>query len=156
MKRMNVSLVLFALLNGVSGCGPSFQAATPPGFVVLDEEYPAYDYRATTADGLVLAVREVEHEPQGDVSFWVRAIENEMRMRGGYAHLETKTVKNRQGLEGRQLWFGHDEGSKPHLYIVTLFVTPKWIYLLEAGGTKEQVDKQRTQLTWAVDNFQGG
>jgi hypothetical protein len=153
MKPIHFSLVMFAL---VSGCAPSFQAATPPGFVVLDEEYANYDYRATTADGLVLAAREIEHEPVGDVNFWVRAVENEMRMRGGYAHLETKTVKNRQGLEGRQLWFGHDEGSKPHLYMVTLFVTPKWIYLLEAGGTKEQVDKQRTQITWAVDNFQGG
>ena len=53
------------------------------------------------------------------------------------------------------LWFGHDEGQNPHLYVVTAFVTNDWIYLLEAGGTKEQVDKQRQQISWAIDNFQG-
>ena len=39
--------------------------------------------------------------------------------------------------------------------MVTAFVTDDWIYLLEAGGTKEQVDKQRQQISWAIDNFQG-
>ena len=152
MKHLYLALACVAL---TSGCGPSFTAATPPGFVELDADYDNYDYRATTADGFVLAVREVEHDPKGDLNFWVRAIENEMRGRGGYALLETKSVKSAQGLAGRQLWFGHDEGQKPHLYVVTVFVTDGWIYLLEAGGTKEQVDKQKQQLSWAVDNFQG-
>jgi len=149
----HVYLALAGLL--LAGCGPSFQAATPPGFVVLDEDYDNYGYRATSADGLVLAVREIEHDPKGDLKFWVRAIENEMRGRGGYALLETKPIKNAQGLSGQQLWFGHDEGQNPHLYMVTAFVTDDWIYLLEAGGTKEQVDKQRQQISWAIDNFQG-
>ena len=157
MKQIHRGLLLALALT--SGCGPSFKAATPPGFVELDADYDNYDYRATTADGLVLGVREVEHDPEGDLDFWVRAIENEMRTRGGYALLETKPVKNAQGLTGRQLWFGHDEGQKPHLYMVTVFVTPGswlsdgWIYLLEVGGTKEQIDKQRQQITWAVDKF---
>jgi hypothetical protein len=123
--------------------------------VELDADYDNYDYRATTADGLVIGVREVEHDPKGDLDFWVRAIENELRSRGGYALIESKPMKNAQGLSGRQLWFGHDEGQKPHLYMVTLFVTDGWIYLLEAGGTKEQVDKQRQQINWAVDKFEG-
>lgn len=148
-------LVRLLVLALTSGCGPSFKAATPPGFVELDADYDNYDYRATTADGLVLGVREVEHDPKGDLDFWVRAIENELRSRGGYALIESKPVKNVQGLSGRQLWFGHDEGQKPHLYMVTLFVTEGWIYLVEAGGTKEQVDKQRQQIRWAVDNFEG-
>ena len=151
MKHIYLTLAGLALI----GCGPSFQAATPPGFVVLDEDYGNYDYRATSADGLVLAVREIEHDPKGDLKFWVRAIENEMRGRGGYALIETKPIKNAQGLSGQQLWFGHDEGQSPHLYVVTAFVTDAWIYLLEAGGTKEQVDKQRQQISWAIDNFQG-
>lgn len=153
MRRL-LALVFLALV--LLGCGPSFQAATPPGFVNLDEEYSNYDYRATTADGLVLAVRELEHEPKGDMAFWVRAIENEMRTRGGYAHLGTQDVQTRQGLKGKQLRFGHDEGNRPHLYTVTLFVTDDHIYLLEAGGTKEQMTKHADQVNWAVDNFRAG
>lgn len=158
MKHLRPGLLLLAL---TSGCGPSFTAATPPGFVELDADYDNYDYRATTADGLVIGVREVEHDPKGDLDFWVRAIENELRSRGGYALIESNSIKNAQGLSGRQLWFGHDEGQKPHLYMVTLFVTEGswssdgWIYLLEVGGTKEQIDKQRQQIAWAVDNFEG-
>jgi len=158
MKHAHLALLVFAL---TAGCGPSFKAATPPGFVVLSDDYGNYDYRATTADGLVLSVREVEHDPEGDLDFWVRAIENEMRTRGGYAKLEAKSVKTAQGLEGRQLWFGHDEGQNPHLYMVTVFITrgswlsDGWIYLLEAGGTKEQVDKQRQQIGWAIQHFEG-
>lgn len=136
------------------GCGPSFQVATPPGFVELDEDDSSYDYRATTADGLVLSVREIEHEPKGDLGFWVRAIENELRTRGGYAHLDTVPIKNRQGLEGRQLSFGHDESHRPHLYVLNVFVTDDYIYLVEAGGSKELCDKHMDQLKWAVQNFQ--
>lgn len=152
---MTLRVRLLATLGGLVSlaCGPSFQAATPPGFVAIDQEYTAYDYRATTADGLVIAVREVEHDPMGDLEFWGRAIENEMRGRGGYALLGTKQVRTSQGLAGKQLRFGHDEGSKPHLYTVTLFITDDWIYLLEAGGTQELVEKHRQQLDWAVTNF---
>ena len=46
MKNVYLLLACLALV----GCGPSFQAATPPGFVVLDEDHDNYDYRATSAD----------------------------------------------------------------------------------------------------------
>lgn len=157
-KYLQLGLLFSAF---ATGCGPSFTAATPPGFVELDADYGNYDYRATTAEGLVIGVREIEHDPEGDLDFWVRAIENELRARGGYALLENKPLKNAQGLAGRQLWFGHDEGQKPHLYMVTLFVTEGswlsdgWIYVLEVGGTKEQLEKQRKQIDWAVDKFEG-
>jgi hypothetical protein len=151
MKNSN-AWCLVLVVGSITGCGPSFDAATPPGFVKLEEE-SRYEYRATTADGLVLAVRELPHEPKGDIDFWVRAIQNEMRARGGYAQLETKAVTNVEGLAGKQLWFGHDESSHPHLYALTVFVTEGAIYLLEVGGTKEQIERQRHDLDWAVTQF---
>lgn len=153
MRRYFTLALLAALL---AGCGPSFRAATPPGFVTLDEEDTNYDYRATTADGLVLAVREIEHDPKGDMAFWLKAIENEVRRRGGYAHLETKDVQTRQGLKGKQMRFGHDESNHPHLYVITLFVTDAHIYLLEAGGTKELMTEHADQVSWVVENFRVG
>ena len=143
-------LVLSCLLIS---CGPSFQAATPAGFVELDEQDSGYDYRATTADGLVLAVREIEHDPKGDIDFWVRAIENELRTRGGYALIDNQPIKNAQGMQGRRLRFGHDEGNRPHVYTLSVFVTDDYIYILEAGGSKELADKHAQELEWAVQNF---
>lgn len=137
-----------------SGCGPSFEMSTPAGFVELDEDYSEYDYRATSADGLVVAVREIDHDPQGHLAFWVRAIENRMRERGGYALLEKKPVKSADGVEGQQLRFGHDdEGNKPHLYYVTVFLTESKIFLVEAGGTKELMTSQAAQIDAAVSGF---
>jgi hypothetical protein len=151
--RGHFSTLLLAFAS--VACGPSFQTATPPGFVELDREDddPTYDYRATTADGLVVAVREIDHEPKGELSFWVRAIENEMRNRGGYALLDSKGVQTVQGLSGQQLRFGHDEGKEPHLYLLTVFVTDDYIYLLEAGGTKQLVEANQRQIDSAIQSF---
>ncbi|RLB47962.1 MAG: serine/threonine protein kinase [Deltaproteobacteria bacterium] len=136
------------------GCGPSFVAVTPPGFVEIENEYDSYDFRATSADGLVIAVREIEHDPQGTTEFWIQAIKNRMRDRGGYALLETVTVKSGDGIEGTQLRFGHDEeGNRPHLYYVTLFITESSILLLEAGGTKKLMTDHAAELGKAVSQF---
>jgi len=146
----------------VLGCGHSFEAATPPGFVELEDQ-ARYDYRATTADGLVIGIREIDHEPEGALDFWTRAIENQMRQRGGYALLGTRDVKSADGYTGKQLRFGHDEGNKPHLYSVTLFITRSSKFLIfgksskllviEAGGSKEQMEKNAQHIDWAIQNF---
>ena len=143
-----------ALAGWLLSCACStFQAATPPGFVELEKDEP-YDYRATTADGVVIAVRSIEHEPKGELGFWVTAIERQVREQKGYALLETRDVKNAQGLAGKQLRFGHDEGKKPHLYYVTVFVTDSRLYLLEAGGKKDLMTGRAEQLDWAVQRFE--
>src|SRR5512145_1374182 len=141
------------------GCAP--RVATPSGFVVLPDP-GSYDYRATTADGVVLAAREVDDDSEGDVEFWARAIENEMRYRGGYALIERRPVGTKGGLKGTQLRFGHDEGSEPHLYYVTvlageetswLFFSSPRLYVLEAGGTKKLMEKHASQIDWAIKEF---
>jgi hypothetical protein len=147
MKRY---LWILALLIG---CGPSFEAETPAGFVEIESE-SQYDYRAANADGLVMAARELDHEPKGEPEFWVKAIKNRMRERGGYALLEEVAVESGDGVKGTQLRFGHDEDSgKPHLYYVTVFVTEDALFLLEAGGTKEQVKANAAKIDRAVRGF---
>jgi hypothetical protein len=150
-----------AALLALAGCGPSFSISTPPGFVELDEEYSAYDYRATNADGVVLAVRELEHEPQGELAFWIKAIENRMRERGGYALLETKPAESADGVSGLLLKFGLDvqaEGAppaagKPHIYELAVFVTPEKLFLVEAGGTQELLTAQQGGIDAALRSF---
>jgi hypothetical protein len=143
--------LLFGLL-ALGACRP-FEPATPPGFVELEDRYENDEYRATTADGVVLGVRAYDNEPKGDLGFWTRALENRMREGGGYALLETRKVKARSGLEGKQLRFGHDEEKAPHLYIVTLFVDDDHVFVLEAGGEKSEMERLMPQIDWAVSGF---
>jgi hypothetical protein len=154
-------LLAAAALGGLGGCGPSFAIETPAGFVELEQEYSSYDYRATSADGLVLAVREIDHDPKGELSFWVKAIENRMRERGGYALLESAPTKSADGVAGMQLRFGLDVDSspegggvgKPHLYYVAVFVTDARIFVIEAGGTKELMTAQAQAIEAALRSF---
>jgi hypothetical protein len=139
-------------LSVAAGCGHSFEATTPPGFVELEEQ-TEYAYRATNADGLVLAVRELDHSPKGELSFWTRAIENQLRQQGGYALLGTRDVRAKTGERGKQLRFGHDEGRSPHLYYVTIFATDSKLLVLEAGGTKQLMERYAAQIDWTIANF---
>lgn len=146
-------LFLCAALCAFTGCG-QYKVDTPPGFVEIENDWDEYDYRATSADGLVIGLRAIDHDPKGEESFWLKAIQNRMRDRGGYALLETVKVKSADGVGGTQLRFGHDEESgKPHLYYVTLFVTDARIFLLEAGGTKELMTTHAGDLDAAVRGF---
>ena len=155
MNATSKTLITAAFLAlSCAACGPSFQATTPSGFVELENEYDDYDYRATSADGLVIGVREIEHDPPGEMPFWVTAIKNRMRERAGYALLETKEVTSADGVKGTQLRFGHDQdGNKPHLYYVTLFVTPDTLFLLEAGGSKKLMTDNAAEVDRAVAQF---
>jgi hypothetical protein len=149
-----LSLASLAVVAAVAaGCARQFVAATPPGFVELTDRYGKNEYRATTADGVVIGVRAFDNEPKGELSFWTRAVENKMRELGGYALLETRQVTSRSGLKGNQLRFGHDEGKEPHLYYVTVFANADRVFLLEAGGTKPQIQRFEGQIDWSVRNF---
>ena len=148
VRSLAVGLVLLA------GCGGRhYEVQTPPGFVEFKDRYDGPEYRAATADGVVLGIRAFDNEPKGELSFWVRAIQNRLRDVGGYALLDTKPVEDRAHLKGTSLQFGHDEGSEPHLYQVTVFVSDDRVFVLEAGGTKAQVERQAAQIDWWMKAF---
>jgi hypothetical protein len=149
--RMLRNLLTACACSLLAAC-TSFTAATPGGFVELDDQ-KLYDYRATSADGIVIGVRELDNDPEGGLDFWARAIENQLRNRGGYALIETRTVKSKDGVSGKQFRFGHDESGTPHLYYLAVFVTPKTIQLVEIGGTKELMLGHARETDFAVANF---
>jgi hypothetical protein len=147
------AVLLFALFT-TTACGNSFRAESPSGFVKLDDDaHPAYAYRATTADGFVIGVRELQHSNQGDLGFWVNAVKNTLRARNGYALLEERNAKTRSGLAGKSLLFGHDEGQQAHRYLVTVFVTDAHIFVIEAGGKQDQMQQHADDVQTFISAF---
>lgn len=150
MKR---ALLLATALAALAGCGRPFVAATPPGFVDLGDRYGSREYRATTADGVILGIRAFDNDPKGEMPFWSRALERRTHEMAGYALLDKHDVTCRSGHKGVVMRFGHDEGKDPFLYYIALFVTDDRVFVLEAGGPKSEVVKQEAQIDWAIRNF---
>jgi hypothetical protein len=148
---MNSALVAVSV-SLIAGCHASFTTSAPKGFVEL-EQHGVYDFRATSADGVVLAVRELDNDPEAELDFWARAVENAMRQRGGYALLQRRNTAVAGGVPAQQLRFGHDEANRPHLYYATVVVAGSTLYLLEAGGSKPLVEQQAKQIDAFIQRF---
>jgi hypothetical protein len=156
MKHTMTILRLLALTPAlllVAACGRPFDVRTPPGFIELDHQGPDYAYRATTADGVVVAVRAIDAAGREDLGFWEQAVALELRDASGYALLRKKDVRSEDGTMGRELDFGRDQNGKPYAYRVALFTAQSRVFLLEAGGAKDSVARLEPQLEWQVATF---
>jgi hypothetical protein len=155
----NAIFLTSLVLATLTGCGRPYAPATPDGFIDLSERYENNDnheYRAATADGVVLRIHAYDNEPKADLPLGVRVLENSMRDGRGYALLSKKEVTVRDGTKAMTLEFGHDEPNGSHLYIITLVITDDRVFVLEAGGKKELVEKARASIDWSIKNFVPG
>ena len=145
---------LFAL--AAAACGKPFNVRTAPGFVPLANhgETSEYEFRATTPEGVSFGVRVVPDEKRGDLAFWTRALTLQLRDVTGYALLETTDTKSLDGTPGKLLKFGHDEDNKPYLYWIAVYQAQDRLFLAEAGGTKEQMDRYEPELAWMMKSVE--
>ena len=137
----------------LGACGRPFDVKTAPGFVPLENQSASttqYEYRATTPEGVVVAVRVVEDENRGDLAFWTQALTLQLRDVSGYALLDSSDVASLDGTQGRLLKFGHDEADKPFAYWVTIFPAQGRLFLVEAGGSKDAFDRARPSVEWML------
>jgi hypothetical protein len=142
-------LVLVAL---VSGCGRPFDIKTPSTMVELDSQEPAYAFRAMTPEGVVVAVRTVD-PGKADLGFWTRAVNLRIKELAAYAVLGMRDVSSRDGTKGTEVRFGHDENGKPYLYTVRLFLAGGRLYVVEAGGSKAEMDRYKATVDWTLDSL---
>ncbi len=148
MNRLTLA-VFAALLSTIVACGRPFDVKTAPGFVPLENQ-TAYDYRATTPEGVVMAVRVVEDEKRGDLAFWTQALTLQLRDVSGYALLDTADVRSLDGTPGKLLKLGHDEADKPFTYWVAIFPAQGRLFLVEAGGAKDAFERSRPRVEWML------
>lgn len=151
--------ILFVLLVAwaLAGCGAGFAIEHPADFVVLEDassEGRGYALRATSADGVVLAVRALDNERHGSRDFWVEAIRNRLRRDRGYALTSESEVSAASGERGHQMRFGHDDASgRPYVYWVTVFVTDARIFVVEAGGRRDRFEPATAEVERALGTF---
>ncbi|HEY8089864.1 MAG TPA: serine/threonine protein kinase [Polyangiaceae bacterium] len=148
MRTVGLVLATVALLALGTGCGRPFDVKTAPGLVELEHQEPDYQYRAISPEGVVMGVRVVDVDKQGDLEFWTRATTLRIRELDGYALLGAADVKSRDGTPGHELRFGHDEHGKPYLYTLRIFVGGGRLFFVETGGPKKEVEHYQGQLDW--------
>lgn len=144
-------LVLWLLAALGAGCSGSFSMRTPEGFVRVDGDY---ERRLANADGIVVGVRELDNDPQGNLRFWSGTIAARLAQR--YEPLESVDVRTRRGLRGRQLrWRAHLEG-RTWIYWTTLFVSGDSVYIVEAAGDEEIFGAHEPTVSSAIQSFEPG
>lgn len=146
----------FALMGVVAlstlattGCGRPFDVKTAPGFVALEGQ-TAYEYRATTPEGVVVGVRVIDDEKRSDLDFWSQAMTLQLRDTVGYALLEKGDVASIDGTKGRLLKFGRDEGGKPYTYWVTIYAAQDRLFVVEAGGAEAAFERAKPNVEWML------
>ncbi len=136
MKLSPVFATAFACLCIASGCTPAPHLFAPSEFAELHDQR-SYDYRATSAQGIVLAVRTEPNKPRANVDFWVDAIDVRLR-RQGYVAEKSLSVQSDSGAIGKQIRYTRVEPDRrTYCYWVTLFASNDKLYIVEAGGDQE-------------------
>jgi hypothetical protein len=151
MSRPFARGLTFGFLLALAACSP-FDIKTPPSMIELKHQTD-YAFRAMTPDGVVIGVRVIGDAGKADVAFWSRAVALHMNELSGYALLGTSDVTTQGGVKGQELRFGHDERGKPYAYVVRVFVDHDRLFLVEAGGTKDEVEKAKADIAWAMDSL---
>lgn len=149
MYKLLAAAVLVLSAASLGGCGRPFKVETAPGFIELAGQND-FAYRATTPEGVVVGIRVIEDEERADIDFWAKAVTLQMRDVSGYALLSTKDVQSRDGTKGKELRFGHDEDKKPYEYVVHLYAAQNRLFVVEAGGAKEQMDRAKASVDWTM------
>lgn len=151
-SSLHILLVLAALV--FVGCGNHFAITAPTNFATLREaDRNGYQMRATTADGVVVGVREIENDTHASQTFWATAIRNRLERAGGYALVSESEVRTTHGETGLQLRFGRDENNQTYDYWLTLFVTNDRIFIIEAGGRRTRFEAERANVEASIASF---
>lgn len=158
MKRIAIILTLFGLPLASAACSRPFDIETPDSFVELDENrYSRYDYRATTADGVVVSVRAIDNERRGTTEFWTEAIRTKLRDGRGYELLDEEDINARGGLQGKQMRFGRDESGHTYRYWISLFVRDQgrdpMVWVIEAGGEQGAFEGRQEDIERLLVSF---
>jgi hypothetical protein len=142
-------LTSLALALTTAAC-TSTSLVTPKTFAKVDGN--GYSYRATTPQGVVVAARSEDNDPKATLDFWARAADLRLKHDGYKADADKPmtTVTSALGLEGRELRYSREENGRTMRYWLTVFTTQSKVYLVEAGGDKDDFDPAQADIEKAM------
>lgn len=147
-------LMLCALVTFAAGCARGFDLRTPDGFAELDDN-DHYRYRATNAEGVVIAVRSEKNEPEAGLDFWAKALDNTLSERG-YSRVASKAVKSKNGTAGKQLRYRVTRNGRPNVLWLTVFVTGSRLVIVEAGGDETHFESAEPEVKSVLEALEVG
>ena len=148
LRRLPLILALSLLAPACA----SFHLNTPNGFAQLEDD-ERYDYRATNADGVVIAVRVERNEPLANLEFWGRVVDERLRRQGYVPDGNPEPVQSANGIPGVLFHYGATIGGREHRYQVAVFVRARKVFVVEAGGDREVFDPAAAAVSRSLRSF---
>ena len=148
------TLMFSLLLCTTAACGGSVTMHAPDGFAELGNQ-KGYAYRATNAQGVVIAVRKEANNPRGDLAFWSGAVDAHLR-RAGYTAVTGSEVKTDSGITGQQIRYKVTRGNREHSFWVTVFVVDDTVVTVEVGGDHAFFDELEEPIAKAIKSLEMG
>jgi hypothetical protein len=148
LRRLPLILALSLLAPACA----SFHLNTPNGFAQLEDD-ERYDYRATNADGVVIAVRVERNEPLANLEFWGRVVDERLRRQGYVPDGNPEPVQSANGIPGVLFHYGATIGGREHRYQVAVFVRARKVFVVEAGGDREVFDPAAAAVARSLRSF---
>lgn len=151
MKRILPVLLLLPVF-ALPACGGGVSMHAPDGFAQLDDQKD-YAYRATNAQGVVIAVRHKANKPRGDLKFWAGAVDAHLR-RKGYTAVTGSDVKTANGMTGQQIRYKVVRGNREHAFWVTVFVVDDAVITVEVGGDHAFFESLEEPIKKAIESLE--
>jgi hypothetical protein len=136
------------------GCTPSpGKLEMPEHFVKLDEQRRGeYEVRGMSADGVVIGLRRHENLENGTVGFWRDALHNELTTRGYQPVGDEEDITSARGTKGKLMTFTTTSRGTEFLYVLVMYVQPRTVTTVEAGGKADAVRKHLDELKKSMRN----
>lgn len=142
-------IVLVAGLAVAGGCVPS-ALTTPADYVRLAKPPYPYYYKAVSAEGVSLAMRQEDNPEGGTVEFWAAALKNQLVGARGYTLRGESAAASADGVAGKRMDFTANLQGRDMAYLVAVWVEGKAIIIVEAGGPKEKFAADRAKIEAAL------
>jgi len=98
---------------------------------------------------VVIAARQESNDAKAGLDFWVHAVDLRLK-HDGYVAEGDRPIKTDLGLEGRELRYTRDDHGRTMRYLLGVFATDKKVYLVEAGGDKDDFDPAQPDIERAM------
>lgn len=139
--------IALGLLALATGCA---RIDAPTGYVEVKNVY-GYDYKAVSAQGNVFALTSRDNPAgEGDQTFWSQAVEHQKVAIDGYRLEGREEIKSESGLGGTLFDLRVGSGSAEYTYLLALYVSPRTIYTVEAGGPSKRIEADRAAISRAM------